>query len=412
MDHPELLGRQGPKMETSIEVAAEILDQIEHTQILAERGVRKYFRKHPELSNEQRAQAAKYVHGVRCHLRALDYQLLRASAIISSVNRIGAYKIIIEDSLAADVAVQLKTPELSKIDVNHLRWPEDSVERLSIQYSLPNFVAEALARQLGDEEAALLADSMNHPGPITIRARAFSQDRETLQKELEKENCFAQVTPRARHGLYLTGKPDIRGSKLWQAGAYEVQDEGSQLIAEALDAQPGEHILDLCAGAGGKTLALIDHMNQEGLVYAADIDAQRLQDLRVRLLRTQITCVQAIHLPRDPLPKNVDRVLVDAPCSSTGTWRRGPDRKWHLRLEDLKRLTKLQAEILRTGWDRLRVGGLLVYATCSILDVENMNVIQEFLDQHSNATLFHQESLYPHRDNTDGFFIASLVKSP
>jgi 16S rRNA (cytosine967-C5)-methyltransferase len=398
-------------MNLALKAAVEILTSIETSKTLADRVVRKYFRKHPELDNAQRARIATDVHGVRCHLRSLDDQLKRAAVESTAVNRIAAYRIMIDQQPAEVVAEEFQRTQLARMNTKKWVWPEDETERLGIKYSMPTFVAKLLIKQLGYEESSKLAQAMNHPGPITIRTRTWMQDRKSLKGKLESEGIKARPTQAASHGLHLLGKPDIRGSALWQSGAFEVQDEGSQLVAEAVDPQPGESILDLCAGAGGKTLALADLMNEKGKIYAADIDKQRLVDLEVRIKRTKLDCVELIHLPDQALPQSVDRVLVDAPCSATGTWRRGPDRKWHLEADMLGKYRDLQLELLTTALDRLRVGGRLVYATCSILEIENKAVIEDVMHRHPDLHLQHQYSLYPHRDHTDGFYIAVVCKS-
>ena len=399
-------------MDSVNEASVKILSKIEAETSPADREVRRFFRKHPQLSNPQRAQIARKVHGVRCHLLAIDYQLSQFGIPKIPLNQIGMYSIMVEKQSAPEIANQVSCPALAKLNPSELSWPDEPDQHLSTRYSIPYFVARNLISQLGFDESSQLAAAMNVPGPITIRTRKTQRSREQLISELEKEGSTATFCRRAKQGLHFLGKPDIRGSKLWQSGAFEVQDEGSQLIAEALQAQPGEKILDLCAGAGGKTLALADHIQEQGIIYAADIDEQRLRDLKVRLGRTHIKCVTTLHLPDASLPSQVDRVLVDAPCSSTGTWRRGPDRKWQLSQSQVHDLLEVQGQILQTGWSCLKAGGTLVYATCSILSCENEARINSFLDQTPSAQLESQESLFPHRDNTDGFFIAKLRKLP
>lgn len=398
-------------MSTDFKLAAEILENIETKSRAAERAIKRHFRKSNKLNNTRRARIARDVHGVRCYLRRLDHRLTQAGFDISHLNRIAAYRLDIDDEDLDTLPESFQTEEWRNFLHVEANWPEESKERLAIEFSLPDFIAARLLAQFGFEQAAQLANALNQAGPITIRARSVIQDRDTLLLALAKQSVMAMPCAYADNGLHLHARPDIRGCPLWQSGAYEVQDEGSQLIAQFLAPQPGDKILDLCAGAGGKSLALADLINEDGMIYAADVSAQRLSDLKVRLGRTQISCIQALHRPHDALPKNMDRVLVDAPCSATGTWRRGPDRKWRLKEEELKGFAALQLVLLNEGWNALKPGGRLVYATCSVLRDENQDVVETFQRSVTDCASQRSEWLLPHEKNTDGFYVAVLEKN-
>jgi 16S rRNA (cytosine967-C5)-methyltransferase len=236
--------------------------------------------------------------------------------------------------------------------------------------------------------------------------------------------------------LRLQGKPSLAKVKAFERGAVEVQDEGSQLLALLLDAHRGEMVVDFCAGAGGKTLAIGASMRNTGRLYALDTSAHRLDALKPRLARSQLSNVHpaVIAHERDDRVKRlagkIDRVLVDAPCSGLGTLRRNPDLKWRQKPEGLAALALTQTAILESAAKLLKSGGRLVYATCSVLPQENEDIANAFAQAHpdfvplpvqeeltrlkvaGSETLCagHFLRLWPHRHGTDGFFAAVWVR--
>ncbi len=221
----------------------------------------------------------------------------------------------------------------------------------------------------------------------------------------------------------------VSGWEAYEQGLIEVQDLGSQIACHAVGAQPGECVIDLCAGAGGKTLALAAAMGNEGTLVAADTDRRRLSQLGPRTERAGARVAAEVLL--DPGKEaealaawlgEADRVLVDAPCSGTGTWRRNPEARWRLSEAELKRLTELQARLLDVAASLVKPGGSLTYVTCSLLDEEGAGQVQHFLAQHADwkaesldlplgAPRGAGVRLTPSRDGTDGFFIARLAKA-
>jgi len=235
--------------------------------------------------------------------------------------------------------------------------------------------------------------------------------------------------PHAPAGIRLPEGTAVEGLEPWNDGLIEIQDEGSQLIALACRARPGMTVLDLCAGAGGKTLALADDMGGEGRLIASDTDRARLSRLVPRAERAGLTSIETILL--DPnregstlgdLEGQCDIVLVDAPCSGTGTWRRNPEARWRLTPDRLERLTALQARLIDVAGPLVKPGGALVYAVCSVLDEEGAGQVAAFLDRTTgfgaDKDLFTAgqyrgpgKLLSPARDGTDGFFVARLTRA-
>jgi 16S rRNA (cytosine967-C5)-methyltransferase len=255
--------------------------------------------------------------------------------------------------------------------------------------------------------------------------------------QLEKHGITAKETQYSPWGMRLEGKPAIQRHPAFVKGDMEVQDEGSQLLAALVSPKRGEMVLDFCAGAGGKTLLMGALMKNTGRLYAADVSEKRLAKLGPRVARAGLSNVQTIRLAheRDDRIKRLagkfDRVLVDAPCSGTGTLRRNPDLKWRQNESQIAELTELQAKILEAAAPLVRPGGVLVYATCSLLPQENTLIQQAFSDAHSEFEVIDPVAqlaavgielpadalivgptslpglqLLPNRHGTDGFFAA------
>ena len=302
-------------------------------------------------------------------------------------------------------------------------------------HNLPDWLAKPLKEQLGDTFEAL-AQSMQTPGTLDLRVNALNEKRSEVQKELTAAGIVSEATPYSPWGLRLQGKPSLAKVKAFERGAIEVQDEGSQLLALLLDAHRGEMVVDFCAGAGGKTLAIGAAMRNTGRLYAMDTSGHRLDALKPRLARSQLSNVHpaAIAHERDDRVKRlagkIDRVLVDAPCSGLGTLRRNPDLKWRQKPEGIAEVAATQTAILESAARLLKSGGRLVYATCSVLPQENEDIANAFTLAHPDFVLLpvneelnrlkvtDAESLctgpflrlWPHRHGTDGFFAAVWIR--
>jgi len=279
--------------------------------------------------------------------------------------------------------------------------------------------------------------ALNHGGPLDIRVNTLKGDMAALLETLNVGDTEVSPTPYAPLALRAKGKPDLAVTEAFTSGLFDMQDEGSQLVAALVDAKPGDQVLDFCAGAGGKTLALAAAMANKGHLVAADTSAKRLARAKLRLKRAGAENAERVLLTGtddDPYFKRkaaqFDRVLVDAPCSGTGAWRRHPEAKWGVPV-DLKRLTALQDSILTRAAKMLKRGGRLVYATCSMLPAENAERADAFLAAHPGfkrvdaADAWGKAMIpapYPGRDRamlqltpfqhgTDGFFTAIFERT-
>jgi 16S rRNA (cytosine967-C5)-methyltransferase len=253
------------------------------------------------------------------------------------------------------------------------------------------------------------------PAPLDLRVNLLKATRDEARAALAAEGLDAAPTPHSPWGLRIAGRRQVTTGAAFRAGLVEIQDEGSQLVAALVDARPGMRIADLCAGAGGKTLALAMMMQNRGQLVACDISAARLDGAVRRLRRAGVHNVER-HLlePGDKWAKrrarSFDRVLVDAPCTGTGTWRRNPDARLRLTEADLAELLPKQSAILDQAAPLVRTGGRLVYATCSLLFEENEAQVTAFLARHPHFIQGEVLSLTPARHGTDGFFAAVLER--
>lgn len=263
--------------------------------------------------------------------------------------------------------------------------PDDLMERH--RHNLPEWLVQPLKDQLGAGFWPLV-ESLSQSAPLDLRVNALKEKRADVQKELAKAAIKSVATPYSPWGLRIEGKPALTKLDAFTRGAIEVQDEGSQLLALLLDAKRGEMVVDFCAGAGGKTLAIGATMRSTGRLYAFDVSAHRLDALKPRLARSGLSNVHpaAIAHERDErikrLAGKMDRVLVDAPCSGLGTLRRNPDLKWRQSAKSVQELVAKQTSILDSAARLLKPGGRLVYATCSILPQENEAIAEVFSAAH------------------------------
>ena len=305
------------------------------------------------------------------------------------------------------------------------------------RHNLPEWLVAPLKSQLGEAGFWALADSLAQPAPLDLRVNALKEKRDKVQKELAQAAIKTEATPYSPWGLRVAGKPALARLDAFARGAIEVQDEGSQLLALLLDAKRGEMVVDFCAGAGGKTLAIGAAMRNTGRLYAFDVSAHRLDALKPRLARSGLSNVHpaAIAHERDERVKRlagkIDRVLVDAPCSGLGTLRRSPDLKWRQSPQTVQEFAAKQAAILESAARLVKPSGRLVYATCSLLPEENEAIAEAFAAAHSDfvplevGELLDQLKveqavspcsggehgrrylrLWPHLHQTDGFFAA------
>ncbi|QIL43408.1 RsmB/NOP family class I SAM-dependent RNA methyltransferase [Acidovorax sp. HDW3] len=391
--------------------------------------VSRFFRDHRNLGQRERATLAETTYAV-LRQKILFEQLARSGSGPKErrLAILGFYGP--RDFLKS----ALNEQEKAWIDACDSVRPDELLEPQ--RHNLPQWLAEPLKAQLGAGFWPL-AESLQQQAPLDLRVNALQEKREQVQKELAQAAIKSEATPYSPWGLRVQGKPALNKLDAFTRGALEVQDEGSQLLALLLDAKRGEMVVDFCAGAGGKTLAIGAQMRNTGRLYAFDVSGHRLDALKPRLARSGLSNVHpaAIAHERDERVKRlagkIDRVLVDAPCSGLGTLRRNPDLKWRQSPQAVAELTVKQAAILASAARLVKSGGRLVYATCSVLPEENEAIAEAFGAAHPDfAPLAAGEllaqlkvegtaslcsggddgqrylRLWPHLHQTDGFFAA------
>jgi 16S rRNA (cytosine967-C5)-methyltransferase len=313
----------------------------------------------------------------------------------------------------------------------------DAIDRSGLpdklRHNLPDWLASALQDQLPEGGFWPLVQAVSEAAPLDLRVNTVKARREGVQQTLLAAGIPSEPTPYSPWGLRVPGKPALTKLDVFTSGAIEVQDEGSQLLSLLTDAKRGEMVVDFCAGAGGKTLALGASMRNTGRLYAFDVSGHRLDALKPRLARSGLSNVYPAQIAHERddrvrrLAGKIDRVLVDAPCSGLGTLRRNPDLKWRQSPASVAELQAKQLAILVSAARLLKPGGRLVYATCSLLAEENQQVVAAFEAErgrdfvalpaaevlaaaHVSAAETLVEGswlrLWPHIHRTDGFFAA------
>lgn len=301
----------------------------------------------------------------------------------------------------------------------------------AVRAECPDWALEPLRRRFGESFAEEMA-AMLTPAPLDLRVNPLRATREAVLSELHTRGLSAEACSMAPQGVRIRERPSLARLPMLKTGEAEIQDEGSQLVAMLVGAKAGERVVDFCAGAGGKTLAIASQMANKGVVIACDISEARLKRAAERFRGAGLHNIQTRVLTseRDKWVKRhkggFDRVLVDAPCSGTGTWRRNPDARWRAEDVGLAGLLTLQAGILDSAARLVRPGGRLVYATCSLLPEENEAQVEAFLAAHPEFQVVplgevapqitesgrpDYLSLTPARNDTDGFFAAVMRRA-
>jgi len=318
--------------------------------------------------------------------------------------------------------------ELVDFSKDPLQLPEDPVERLGILHSYPNWIVEVWLEQLG-AETEQLCEWLNQPPAIDLRVNTLQTSIETVEAAMQSAGVSVDRLPHLPQALRLTSSTGpIQNLPGFSEGWWTVQDSSAQLVSHLLDPQPGEVVIDACAAPGGKTTHIAELMGDKGTVWACDRAASRLRKLkenaeRLQLQSTQICVGDSRTLSQ--FKNTADRVLVDAPCSGLGTLHRHADARWRQTPKSVQELAILQQELLEQTSTWVKLGGVLVYSTCTLHPQENEAVIQAFLARHPNwlicppipdspasafATSAGWIKVWPHRHAMDGFFMVFLRK--
>ncbi|HZS81224.1 MAG TPA: RsmB/NOP family class I SAM-dependent RNA methyltransferase [Stellaceae bacterium] len=429
-----------------IEAAILLLGDIEAGRGAADDIVGDYFRRHRFAGAKDRAAISEHIYGVLRHRAQLDWWLERlggGALARDARRRLLAALVLVEEWRPEAVARacdgdRFRPAPLAPVEARFLdelaRHTPDHPEMPDwVRWNYPAWLDERLRALFGNELVREMA-ALGGAAALDLRVNTLKGERLEGKLALEREGVASEATRYSPLGLRVAARVPLASLDAFRSGLVEVQDEGSQLAALLADARPGMRVVDFCAGAGGKTLALAAQMGNRGHIVACDVSARRIERATQRLRRAGASIVQRQPLDseRDKWVKrhagSFDRVFIDAPCTGTGTWRRNPDAKWRLAPTDLAELTRLQARILDSACRLAKPGGRLVYATCSLLREENEARIEEFLSAHPDFALLPIAPIWretvggrmpaagdtlrltPARHGTDGFFVAVLER--
>ncbi len=427
-----------------LQAAIELLDEVERQARPADRALSLYTRKRRYMGSKDRAAVRERLYGILRRRARLDWWLGRAAPTGPAPD---ARRRVIADLMLHDCweagalgsafdggqyRPAALTEEEAAVAAALAGCPLDAPgQPEDVRLEVPAWLAPALL-PLGEHEVAAL----NEPAPLTLRVNTLEGDREGARAALAAGGVEVEPTMLSPVGLHVRGRPSLDSQAAYRDGLVEVQDEGSQLAALLVDARPGMTVVDFCAGAGGKTLALVAALGGEGRVLACDSDGERLRRMAPRLRRAGVEGVEWHVLAGgdDPWLREhagiADRVLVDVPCGGSGAWRRAPEAKWQLTEEVLSAHIATVRAILAQAAALVRPGGRLVYVTCSLLARENAEQVEWLAATHPAFTPLPMESVWdeavggpypgegsgtsltltPARHGTDGFFIAALER--
>lgn len=427
-----------------IQATIDILERLGIENRPADALVSAYFRTRRFIGSKDRSEIAARGYAVLRHHARLGWWLARAEAEDTPRNRVIAELTLAEGVAVKDMGRLFSGETYAPIPLD---GPEDKLVKATagqpldhpdmpkpVRSEIPDWAAASLEANFGDRFEAEVAALLDQ-APLDLRVNELRGTRDEVVQTLAAGKLDVVATPLSPLGIRVKGRPQLGRHPAFQSGLIEVQDEGSQLIALLVDARPGQQVVDFCSGAGGKALALAARMKGKGRVVACDVSKGRLDRGKERLRRAGIDNVEPrlLENERDRWVKKqrgkFDRVLVDAPCSGTGAWRRNPDARW--RPMELERLLGVQREILDSAARLAKPdGGRVIYATCSLLREENEAQVEGFLAAHPDYRLVPVETVWdeavgtgpaptsgmlrlsPAANGTDGFFVAVLERGP
>lgn len=395
-----------------IQTAIELTDEIFAFRLPADHIINAYFRTHRYIGSSDRRVVSELIWRVLRHygrLSSLSAEKLTGRAAVLMMLFYQKYDLIFLFN-----GEKYAPAPLNEIEKNFLKQLPDT---------LPSAVLECPEWLKGKIDTADIV-AMTGEAPLDLRVNTLKSDRKQVLTLLEQAGIRAQKTPFSPQGIRIDERINVTALSLFRDGLVEIQDEGSQIVSLLTRAQPGQTVIDWCAGAGGKTLAMSAMMQAKGSVYAVDNDPKRMRDLPDRAVRAAANNVIVLNNYNNL--KMYDLVLVDAPCTGSGTWRRSADARWRITPQQSAGIIKTQREILDKACRFVKKGGKLFYITCSLDPAENEDQVRTFLQNHND---FNLEDLSPVLENltgqkrtdktvrlnpsvfrTDGFFAASFIR--
>ncbi|WP_432665168.1 16S rRNA (cytosine(967)-C(5))-methyltransferase RsmB [Wukongibacter baidiensis] len=437
-------------------VAINILVDIEENQAFSNIAINKFLKKN-EVSSLDRRFISQLVYGVLENKLYLDYiiqnfsktKLHKIEIEILNILRLGLYQIIFLEKVPNSAAVNESVKIAKKVNYrlsgfvngilrNYVRnqnkvklpsFDQNPNHHLSIKYSHPEWLVKKWINDYGIDFTKKLLEANNSSPNLTVRTNTLKITREVLMEELEGEDVVCRVGEFAENSIVMESmKSRLDRLKAFNKGLFQVQDESSMLVSQVLNPMEGEFVIDVCSAPGGKSTHMAQLMKNKGRILSRDIHDHKLDIVRENSNRLGISIIETERFDATTLDKNLlgkaDKVLVDAPCSGLGIIRRKPEIRYFKEANDIQELSKLQLEILNVSSKYVKVGGAIVYSTCTIQDEENANIVNRFLKQNDNFTLVDINKnlpekirssksflqLYPHISNTDGFFICKMER--
>ncbi len=449
-------------------ICLDILDRTERADVHPDRLLTDSFKRYRYLTSLDRAFLTELTYGVIRWRGRLDWVIRHFSKIpfekvepgTVNILRLGLYQILFLSRTPSSAAVNesvelakrirgkggagfvnavLRSSIRQKDEIRYPAMEQDPALHISVGQSHPLWLVQRWIKELGVEETLRICKFNNQISPLTLRTNTLKINRPDLIEKLRKKELNPLSPPFSEEGILLQDPPPVSEVPFLKEGLYIIQDEASQLITSVVDPKPGERILDACAAPGGKTTHMAQRMENRGEIYALDLSRRKLdrieemsQKLGVKIVKT-VKGNAAVSLPVAN-GFEFDRVLADVPCSGFGTLRKNPDLKWKRGEKDIRRLSELQLSILNHLAVYVKEGGVLVYSTCTVFHEENEDVVERFLNEHSEFQLdgidrvasafiadgypekfrpfIHGGYLktFPPKDGMDGFFAARMIK--
>lgn len=438
---------------TARSAAVEVLQQILHDNAYTNIAVSKFLRA-ADMDEQERRFFTELVYGTVKAVGTIDWYLSKCitrplqkiDSAVLNILRVSAFQILyldrIPDSAACNEAVSItrqfshegsakfvngvlrgllrKLPEISFPDPE-----ENPADHIALKYYHPRWLVKKWLKQFGREETVALCEFDNSAAVLSMRVNTLCSSREELLEKLQQLGAEVQASKWSKDGILCTKTASLNTVFNELGRSIYIQDESSMLVADVVDPQPGETVIDLCSAPGGKTTHLAQRMHDQGRIIAGDIHEHKIKLINENAARLGINIIQAgirdAAVLDESMLKSADRVLVDAPCSGLGVLRRRAEARWRKKKTDLKIFPPLQLKILNNGAQYVKDNGLLVYSTCTIEPAENHYVIQQFLTdnpeweyvkiRHPLTGELHDElQLLPQKDNIDGFYICALKR--
>ncbi|MFA5833540.1 MAG: methyltransferase domain-containing protein [Bacteroidota bacterium] len=421
------------KLSSLIGHVTELYSDILHSPKPADRLMDQFFRERKYLGSKDRRFISESLYGMLRHKKRIEWSLSLLEQKNTPLYVCVSYLLLDHKMSVENVSGEMDIPldVLRQIDqrINIEPVLHSEIETFATKFSFQEWMIAEWETNIGKNEIPPLCATLNQQAPITLRVNTIKISRDECRQKLLQEGIETDIAVLSPYGLHLKKRTNVFQLQAFKDGLFEVQDEGSQLLALLVDPKPKSKVIDACAGAGGKALAMASIMNNRGEIFALDVHSFRLEELHKRIRRSGVDSIRTRVIQADETIKefveSADYVLVDAPCTGTGTIRRNPGMKWSVSQLMVDELQQKQYSILTLNSQYVKPGGRLIYATCSLIQSENQGVVEKFLSLHPQFELVEPSSilsryqlahvankkyfqLLPHQHNTDGFFAAVM----